>query len=344
MVTRQHGRGEGLRANGIHGRRRPGRLGRLRTTCGGIPAALLLLAAGPPLESPNLVDRQVVTAQARDVAASEPSSTPTTGEPATRVASRTPVVPGRGSNELIDARTKPAPAVSEGDPIAMAKKAIADCQARFRSVQDYSCTFIKRERVDGQMTQPHIMAMKSRTNPNSFYFKFQQPNKGREAIYVHGRNNGLVIAHDIGLGKLLAGTMRLDPRGARAMEENRHPITEAGIGSLIDTVARHWAVELTPGESQVTIHPEGRVGGRPCTVVESVHPRPGANLLFHRVMLYIDRELGVPIRFEAYDWPRQPGSAAELVEEYTYHDLKLNVGLHDRDFDPANAQYSYGRL
>ena len=39
------------------------------------------------------------------------------------------------------------------------------------------------------------------------------------------------------------------------MEDNRHPITEAGIGALIDTVAKHWAIELTPEESRVTFHP-----------------------------------------------------------------------------------------
>ena len=52
----------------------------------------------------------------------------------------------------------------------------------------------------------------------------------------------------------------------------------------------------------------------------------------------------LPVRFEAYDWPRHLGAAAELVEEYTYADLKINVGLCDRDFDPANAQYSFGRF
>ena len=94
----------------------------------------------------------------------------------------------------------------------------------------------------------------------SIYFKFQKPNRGREAIYVAGRHNGQVVAHDVGLGKLVAGTMHLDPKGSMAMEENRHPITEAGIGALIDTVAKHWAIELTPEESRVDVPPECRGG------------------------------------------------------------------------------------
>ena len=66
--------------------------------------------------------------------------------------------------------------------------------------------------------------------------------------------------------------------------------------------------------------------------------------MFHKVLLFIDREHGLPIRFEAYDWPRSPGAAPDLIEEYTYNDLKTNVGLTDRDFDPNNASYSFGRF
>ena len=32
------------------------------------------------------------------------------------------------------------------------------------------------------------------------------------------------------------------------------------------------------------------------------------------------------------------------MEEYTYMNLRVNVGLKDRDFDPGNKQYSYGRF
>jgi hypothetical protein len=240
----------------------------------------------------------------------------------------------------------PSTAAGEGasHPIVLAKQAIAACQARFSKVQDYTCTFHKRERIDGRLTQPYIMSMKSRTHPHSIYFKFQRPKKGREAIYVAGRHGGKIIVHDVGLGKLVAGTMNLDPKGSMAMDENRHPVTEAGIGSLIETVARHWAVELTPGESRVTFQPNVRVGNHLCTMIETVHPQKHPSFLFHMVKLYIDHEHGLPIRFEAFDWPKRAGVAPELVEEYSYLNLRTNVGLRDQDFDAANPQYSYGRF
>ena len=234
--------------------------------------------------------------------------------------------------------------VPQPDPIALAKRAITECHARFAHVRDYTCVFHKRERIGGRLTAPHIMTMKVRTQPTSIYFKFQKPNRGREAIYVAGRHGGRIIAHDVGLGRLVAGTMHLDPRGSMAMEDNRHPITEAGIGLLIETVAKHWARELAPEESRVAIHSHVLVSGHPCTMIESVHPRKRPDFLFHVVKLFIDHEHGLPIRFEAYDWPKLPGAAPDLVEEYTYLNLRTNVGLREEDFDPANAQYSFGRF
>ena len=94
----------------------------------------------------------------------------------------------------------------------------------------------------------------------------------------------------------------------------------------------------------MTIDPDALVGDRPCTMVESTHPTRSPEFLFHSVKVFIDRELGLPIRFEAYDWPAKAGVAPELVEEYTYRDLRLNVGLSDADFDPANPAYSFGRF
>ena len=86
------------------------------------------------------------------------------------------------------------------------------------------------------------------------------------------------------------------------------------------------------------------IGPRRCTLIETTHPRPHPDLTFYRVRVFIDRQLGLPIRFEAYDWPQSDTSTADLVEEYTYADLTLNVGLRDLDFDVSNADYDFGRF
>lgn len=228
--------------------------------------------------------------------------------------------------------------------ILAARNLVADCQKRFERVDDYSCVFTKRELVKGRMTPTYQIGMKVRTSPFSVYMKFHNPKTGREAIYVNGRNNGKVVAHDVGVAKILTGTLRLDPRERLAMEDNRHPITEAGIGNLIDTLVDRWSTELQPDESRVTVDSNVSWAGRPCTLITSTHTEKRAEFLFHEVKVYVDHELGLPVRFEAYDWPREASGHPILVEEYSYHDVRINVGLGDLDFHPENKAYSYGRF
>ncbi len=237
-----------------------------------------------------------------------------------------------------------SPIAADADAVSRAKQMMADCRTRFDAVHDYTCTFYKRERFDGVLSGTHVMTFKARSNPLSFYVKCATPRAGREAIWIKGQNHGKVVAHDAGFVKVLAGTMYLDPRGGVAMEDNRHPITEAGLGNMIDTVRLRWDQELKAGTTRVEFRPHMKVGDRDCTMIETTHPHHDATFVFHRVRLYIDDKLGLPIRLEGYDWPKHVGAEPELVEEYTYANLRINPGLTERDFDPANPSYSYGRF
>lgn len=230
------------------------------------------------------------------------------------------------------------------DPIGYAKAALAESKHRFATVRDYTCTFIKRERIRGRLSGYEVMSMKARTSPQSVYFKFKQPTAGREAIYVHGRNGGKAIVHDVGFNKFLAGTVHLDPMSRRAMSGNRHPITDAGIGFMIETLTEGWNREMSARDSDVTIRETVLVNKRPSTMIVCRHRNRRPDFVFHEVRLYIDHELGLPTRFEAYDWPAREGQPAPLLEEYIYSDLKINVGLSDADFDPSNKAYSFGRF
>jgi hypothetical protein len=79
-------------------------------------------------------------------------------------------------------------------------------------------------------------------------------------------------------------------------------------------------------------------------LVEAVHPRKQPQFFYHKVRLFIDSKLGIPVRYEAYDWPAKPGDAPDLLEEYAYDGIQLNVGLTESDFDPANPLYAFGRF
>ena len=49
----------------------------------------------------------------------------------------------------------------------------------------------------------------------------------------------------------------------------------------------------------------------------------------------------MPIRYAAWTWPPTGTDTPVLEEEYNYRDIRLNVGLTDRDFDPDNPTYNF---
>lgn len=210
-------------------------------------------------------------------------------------------------------------------------------------VDDYSCTLIKRERVDGELLDHQYLYLKVRHRPFSVYVYFTAPEdlRGREAIYVHGRNDGKMWAHTTGLQDRLVGTLSLEPGGALAMRGNRYPITEIGLLNLMRKLIEVGEHDAQFGECDVRVFYGAKVDDRVCICLQVVHPVPRKEFRYHKALIYVDDQLNVPIRFEAYGWPERPGEPPPLLEEYTYVNLRFNNGFTDHDFDIRNPDYGF---
>ena len=247
----------------------------------------------------------------------------------------TPVPPGGWAPELGQLTGHPLePALDR------AYKALRQIE---REVKDYTCTLVKRERVDGKLTEPEYMFAKVRHQPFSAYMYFLKPDDvtGREVIYVDGQNDGNLIAHEAKGLKALVGAVNLKPNSPMAMQGNRYPITEVGILNLTKRLVEVGESDRKFGECEVQEYPNAKINNRTCTCIQVKHPVPRKNFRYHLARIYIDDELNIPIRFEAYDWPKQDGGQPLLLEEYTYVNVKLNAGLTDADFDPRNSNYKF---
>ena len=211
---------------------------------------------------------------------------------------------------------------------------IGEARQSYQGIQDYSCLFIKREQLRGQVQPEHLIAMKVRTQPFSVYLRWLRPTPpaGQEACYVAGRNNGMMRVHSTCLFGAV-GFVTMDPRDPRALETSRHSITEAGIGNLIDRYGQAWELETRLNRTQVRIQ-EYEYNSRRCMRVETVHvDNAGRQIPFYRSIVYFDKQNHLPIRVENYDWPRAGvDPAGMLVESYSFVDLHLNTGLNDAVF------------
>lgn len=269
----------------------------------------------------------------------EPRVSPTT------TAATSIVAPEVRSTAALAAKTHPLDL-----PIQMAQSALERSRAE---INDYTAILVKRERINGQLSDEAYLSAKIRnekesggeiTTPFSVYLKFLKPSsvKGREVIFVKGHNNGKLIAHEGGLRGKFTPSLYLDPNGTLAMMGQRYPITEVGIERLCEKLLERASHDRVRSMCQVTTQP-AKINKRAATRIEVIHPEKMPHLDFHLARVFIDEEYGVPVRYEAYDWPRTPGapvSENDLIEEFTYVRLKMNVGLTDSDFDPANPEYN----
>lgn len=220
-----------------------------------------------------------------------------------------------------------------------------------QDVHDYQGKLIKRERIGGSLGAEVQMEFKIRTArdasadhpaaPLSAYLKFLEPwsARGREVIWVEGKNNNKLIGHEGGFKNLLR--VELEPRGVLAMMDNKYPITEIGLTKLAEKLIEKGERDREVGLCEVQILDDQKVGDRPCQLIQVTHPDRDQRFDFHIAQIFIDTQRQIPLRYAAFLWPEKEGAEPPLEEEYTYLNVELNVGLTDSDFDPENSDYQY---
>jgi hypothetical protein len=231
--------------------------------------------------------------------------------------------------------------------VKMAKEGLED----FQKVKDYSATMVKRERVNGKLLPHEYMFVKIRHEqregdrvvvPFAVYMYFLGPDsvKGREVIWIKGQNGNKLIGHETGPIMGLV-TAFLDPESDLAMRNNRYPITDVGIMNLVEKLVEVGERDMDYAECEVKWFDGAKINGRECKCVQIIHPVPRRNFRFHKVQIFIDKELWLPVRYASWDWPSQSGGKPPLLEEYTYLNIKLNNGFTDADFDWKNPNYAF---
>jgi Protein of unknown function (DUF1571) len=233
--------------------------------------------------------------------------------------------------------------------IEIAHRSLAYSQ---QNITDYTAILVKRETVDDTLGEYEFMSAKIRNRKNgesglnqplSVYLGFLKPAavKGREVIYVETQNNGNIVGHEGGLKGRFLPTMQLPPNGMLAMRGQRYPITDIGIENmLVKLIERGTQARQVP-DVQCEFRKNARVKDRVCTVIQVTQPTRAPGLEFYQAQIFIDDEFNLPIRYIAYDWPQRAGETGQVIEEYTYLNLAINVGLTDADFDPRNQAYGF---
>ena len=156
----------------------------------------------------------------------------------------------------------------------------------------------------------------------------------RQILKAAPANNNKVRAHGTGLTKLI--TVNLNPTGAMAMENSRHPITEAGLEILVKKIGSNLRRGCGRANSLPKTTASKRfMDGKPGRLKAFCRRIPSKGYYCYRCIVNLDVETKMPIKTQIFDWEDQ------LVECYGYEHLSLNPGLSDKDFDPKNPEYHF---
>jgi hypothetical protein len=209
---------------------------------------------------------------------------------------------------------------------------LSDARTALGKVRDYTCTFTRQEMRGGTVGGEQVAELKVRTAPAGVYVRFAKPDAVAGTEIAHtGAKKSLKMRYKPAGGTKPFQTLDLDD--AKFLVENRHPVTEWTMGAIIDRVAAAAAREKTLNNPVEVYAGEYQFAGRNVTRYEILTRRPHAFRYAHRMLVYVDKETKLPVRFEAYDQPKAGASVGDLLEAYSFSDLKLNVGLGENVFD-----------
>jgi len=237
-----------------------------------------------------------------------------------------PPVPERGA----DAPRSPAPT-----PQLQLRTLHRQAVERYAGMASYMAGFKRREQVNGQPGAEEIISFQFRKQPWSAHLKWLGgEHKGREVIYVKGQHGNKIHTllapneRSILTGKVVA----LDPDSMLIRSKTRHPITNAGIGPLIERFGALLDREDASQAKHVRYagaqtRPEAE---QPLAAVEQTIPAGQDAQLpaGGRRWWYFDPTTQLPTLVITTD------AAGQEVEYYYWYRVTVNY-LDDKDFDPA---------
>jgi len=215
-------------------------------------------------------------------------------------------------------------------------KMIADAKAAYAKIRDYSGHIVRQERVGGTLLAEQTGEIRVRTVPFCIGVKMLLPKEvgGWEATFLTGqgpkedrfRFRPAGVAGADGL-KMMKAT------DSKALEGQRHAITDTGIAAVLLRTEKIVEVEKKAKNPVQVVAAEYVFLKRNAIRYEIYCERPHPLRYAHRVVLFVDAETKLPVRFEAYDTPKPGNATGDLLECVSFVNLKFNTGLGESAFD-----------
>ena len=209
-----------------------------------------------------------------------------------------------------------------------------------QNVKDYTGLLVKREYVGGKDSGYQYIQFKFRESPRGIYLKFLKPTslKEREVLYTAKDKENIIVKRG-GNRSLKNMTVVLAVDGQEATDGNRYLITDMGLRTLSERLLERIKVEANIPNTEIKVYDEAKVDGRSVKFYRMIHNKKSSAEQCYIAEIAVDKVLNIPIYYKALGYGVNDESV--VLEEYSFRNIKLNVGLKDEDFSEQNPLYGF---
>jgi hypothetical protein len=222
--------------------------------------------------------------------------------------------------------------LAKTDHIALLEMCLKNCQDKY---QDFTCTFTKQEVISGVSKGQQVMDVKFMAKPFSVAMHWMKnPPLGDIVLYVEDKyDKKMLVRPTSSILRAVVPVAVRSPDDAEALRNTLRPVNmfgfERGLSSLLDVYRKAKAA----GDLTISYGGSAKIGDRNCIKLVRVLPeKPEYRASSTKTVIYIDTDYLVPLRIEGFDAAGVPNS------EYTYTNVKFNVGLTSDDFTPQKNE------
>ena len=211
------------------------------------------------------------------------------------------------------------------DHIALLEKCLKHTRANY---SDYTCTFIKQERINGDVKPEQTIEVKFLREPYSVAMTWVKNVPVAEKIlYREGHYDGQMLVKPSGFLGSLVGSVLRPPAGEAAMKNTLRPVSMFGFERGLENLLDVYRQADQAGDLKEAYGGHVKVNDR--DAIALVRYLPAKNEYpAQKTVICIDLEYLVPVSIQSWDWDGEPAS------NYVYKDIKFNVGLTPDDFTP----------
>ncbi|OGW61067.1 MAG: hypothetical protein A2V83_03740 [Nitrospirae bacterium RBG_16_64_22] len=223
---------------------------------------------------------------------------------------------------LAASHTAAAKEASAASSVVNPQALLFKMEEAYNHIQSYRAVVLSRERVGGVL-QPEDKTLFEFKKPFELFMTWLDgPKKGNRLYFRTGWNEDRIRLRQAGI--LGAIPINLDPASSLLKNGTNHTIREAGLGFFIQTMTSNARRAQAAGILEIRPLGKQTVEGRPVQAFDvHIGSRPGNGYYCRRLLVDIDAEIPLPIRFTTFDWD------GNIVEQFVYRDLTLNPPLQD---------------